>query len=858
MNTNQTFSKWLVAILLAISLGLTACGGGDSGAAGLDTDGDGLTDSEEQTLGTSPVLTDTDGDGYSDGLEVVDYGFNPVNNNYKFNPLIADVPQIQIEFVSLPDIDLVMTASSGSEVSQAVERSTSSASSYSRSRTSTESLTVEVSASLTDFGVSTSGTVEESVSWSAEQSYENSQAYSDAVNNIRGEELTGGGIAIAVDVKNEGHLAFTVSNLVLSANLVNPRNKKVLEPLGNLVFDSVSTWNDFPVAPGGRAGPFTYSNGDLTVAETQALLRDSSGLSVKVAAYDITDAKGNSYTHDLTAIGAKTAVVTIDYGPDNSRGVRSYLVATNSDPARLEVPVDTVFNDILRLPYEQDASGLTSINGVAVDSLKAEKWMVVHRYISGEDPMVDVYGPDSGYDFNSIVLRSGHTLHLVRAADTDNDGLGLREELLFGTDPTKADSDGDTLIDGDEVKVGWENTFNQTQVYSSPVLLDTDDDGLEDNLEKAAGSNPNLVDTDGDGQADDVDSEPTVAAILPSSWKTVAAGEGHVLGIKADGTLWAWGNNAYGQLGIEDKTLRRLPVQVGSGSTWVAVFPCSVMSFAIDEAGALWAWGGNSWGTLGLGDGADRLQPVRIGAETNWAKVSCSAAHTMALRTDGSLWAWGFGNLGLGDVTYSSTPERVGTEYSWYDVATTDGGALLLEQPGDSSFDNLWVIGQNNRGELTVSGGTRTTPELTGARGIKLASGSDTAFHINATGNLYSSGANDNGKLGTGGTVDRNGWQWVGINYDQVSSGQLHTLAITKAPGAATGTLYAWGNSALVNSSTPALIGSSTNWQQVTAGNNFSMALDGNGYLWAWGSNASGQVGIDSSEPNITSMSLVY
>jgi len=866
MSSKLTFNKWSVAMFLFLSLGLAACGSEDGGSgdtAAIDSDGDGLSDIKEEALGTSVVLMDTDGDGFSDGKEVIEFGFNPDNNNYRFNPLIADVPDIQVKFVSLPDIDMTMTSSTGSDVSRAVERTNSSASSFSRSRTNALSVSAEVSASLLDFGASSSVTKEESVTWSAEQSRENSQAYSNAANNSVGEELTGGGIAVALDVRNEGHLAFTVSNLVLSANLVNPLSNKVLEPLGNLVFDSVSSWNDFPVAPGGRAGPFTYSNDGLTVAETRSLLADSTGLAVSVAVYDITDEEGRSFTHDLTAIGAKTAVVTIDYGPDNARGIRSYLVATNSDPDQLSVTAETVFTNILRIPYEQDVNGLTQVNGVAVDSLNSEKWMVVHRYISGEDPVVDVHDPAISYDFNNIVIRAGHTLHLVRAADTDDDGLGLREELLFGTRPDNADTDGDTLSDGDEVKLGWINGFNQSQVYSSATLVDTDGDGVNDNAEKAQGSHPGLADTDGDGQNDNVDSEPTVALFPPSTWATVAAGDTHVLAIKQNGTLWSWGFNIQGQLGLNDTDTRRLPTQVGSRSDWATVFPCLSYSFAIDNDGSLWAWGKNSFGVLGLGDAVNRLAPVQIGSDTNWRKVACGAEHVMGMRHDGSLWAWGknvYGQLGLGDTVTRHAPTRVGTAFDWHDMAASFQGTLLLKQPGDHSYDNMYVMGNNFAGALAASGGPWTTPTAVNARGVSVVSNYNTSFHINSPGFLYSSGRNFNGVLGTGGTANRDGWGWItGNNYDQVIYGGHHVLAIIKAAGSDTGTLYGWGqDGSLVNSTTPVSIGSSSNWKQVAAGVGFSLILDGNGHLWSWGINSSGQLGVDSTEPYISDMTLVH
>ena len=67
--------------------------------------------------------------------------------------------------------------------------------------------------------------------------------------------------------------------------------------------------------------------------------------------------------------------------------------------------------------------------------------------------------------------------------------------------------------------------------------------------------------------------------------------------------------------------------------------------------GSLWAWGRNFDGQLGTGSPGDQLSPVRIGNDTNWASVACGEDHTVAVRTDGTLWSWGFnfyGQLGGG------------------------------------------------------------------------------------------------------------------------------------------------------------------------------------------------------------------
>jgi alpha-tubulin suppressor-like RCC1 family protein len=83
---------------------------------------------------------------------------------------------------------------------------------------------------------------------------------------------------------------------------------------------------------------------------------------------------------------------------------------------------------------------------------------------------------------------------------------------------------------------------------------------------------------------------------------------------------------------------------------------------ALKKDGSLWVWGGNDWGELGLGDTTERLSPTRVGVARDWATVAGSAYHSIALKSDGSLWAWGQnyrGLLGLGDVQDLDAPTRV-------------------------------------------------------------------------------------------------------------------------------------------------------------------------------------------------------
>ena len=87
----------------------------------------------------------------------------------------------------------------------------------------------------------------------------------------------------------------------------------------------------------------------------------------------------------------------------------------------------------------------------------------------------------------------------------------------------------------------------------------------------------------------------------------------------------------------------------------------------------MWAWGQNAYGNLGLNNTASNNSPVQIGALTTWSKINNTGdAHTAAIKTDGTLWTWGKGadgKLGLGSTTDRSSPVQVGALTNWLNVS---------------------------------------------------------------------------------------------------------------------------------------------------------------------------------------------
>lgn len=290
-------------------------------------------------------------------------------------------------------------------------------------------------------------------------------------------------------------------------------------------------------------------------------------------------------------------------------------------------------------------------------------------------------------------------------------------------------------------------------------------------------------------------------------YKMVATGGYYTLALETNGTLWSWGYNQFGQLGIGSTVSTTSPVQIGSDNDWKYINASADCSYAIKEDGTLWAWGSNYFGQVGNGNNTDVYAPVQIGTDADWKIIASGSYHALAMKENGTLWSWGsnqFGQLGDGSYTWKNTPAQVGDDDDW----------------------------------KSISGGYRHT------------------FAIKNNGSLWGWGENNFGALGDGSTINKNLPVQIGTSVDWkcAAAGNTVTLAIKND-----NTLWAWGHnfsgcfgdnyaSGDAGSPIPIQIGSANTWESISCGiSPQTLAIKTDGSLWSWGFNNNGQLGIGSS-----------
>ena len=311
----------------------------------------------------------------------------------------------------------------------------------------------------------------------------------------------------------------------------------------------------------------------------------------------------------------------------------------------------------------------------------------------------------------------------------------------------------------------------------------------------------------------------------------------HSLGVRRNGSAWAWGCNTCGQLGDNSIVVKSSPVSVVGGFTdWCQVAAGRCHSLGVRQNGTAWAWGFNICGSLGDNSTVNKSSPVSVvGGFTDWCQVSASSANSSGVRQNGTAWTWGcnvYGQLGNNSTVSRSSPVSVVGEFTdWCQLSTGFGHNLGVRQNG-----TLYAWGRNCCGSLGDNTTVNKSSPVSVVGGFtdwcQVSTFSNFSLGVRCNGTAWAWGYNNYGTLGNNSTISRSSpVSVVGgfTDWCQVSAGNVHSLGIRQ-----NGTAWAWGlnsagqlgdNTAVCRSSPVSVVGGFTDWCRVSAGTTHSLGI---------------------------------
>ncbi len=387
-------------------------------------------------------------------------------------------------------------------------------------------------------------------------------------------------------------------------------------------------------------------------------------------------------------------------------------------------------------------------------------------------------------------------------------------------------------------------------------------------------------------------------AVVSSTPGSIAAGEQHTCAVKTDGTVWCWGLADSGQLGdgtLGDANAVRLhPVQVIQGAGMLtgvkAVAAGWFTTCALKTDGTVWCWGQNDLGQLGINTGGDdtdanSLEPVQVlqggGFLTGVKAIAGGGRHFCALKTDGTVWCWGYdGFAQLGDGTIGTG--RYQTRLTPVQVILGSGkmtGVIAIATGGEHtcalrSGGTVWCWGDDFTGAL--GDGTRGNANHIRLQPVQVVQGSGKLAYATAiaagaghtcarksNGTVWCWGWDAHGELGDG----TRGSNYLRLKPVQVVQGSgkmtgvasIATRDISTCAVKTAGGVWCWGSDSYgqlgdgTRGNTQHLrlkpvqvvygTGTLTSIGVITLGTRHTCAVKTTGTMWCWGWDVSGQLG---------------
>lgn len=352
------------------------------------------------------------------------------------------------------------------------------------------------------------------------------------------------------------------------------------------------------------------------------------------------------------------------------------------------------------------------------------------------------------------------------------------------------------------------------------------------------------------------------------SFAEVSAGLSHTCGLTVAGFGYCWGENLDGRLGDGTRERRTTPTPVAGGLTFAHLGAGAGHTCGLTPGGKVFCWGQNYTSQLGDGTATDRDTPTAVAGARTFASLSVGFIHNCAVTVGSEVYCWGsnlFGALGDGTGELRPVPTRVASEVSF---ARVDVGGL--HTCAVSTANDAYCWGANRSGEL---GDGTTDPRLTptpvsggsGFADVSANPGSDAEAYTCGVATahvVHCWGANFYGELGDGTIAGHSTPAPVGgtASFSQVSAGRNHACGVTSD-----GALYCWGSNAdgrlgdgtLDQRLTPAVVVGGLRFLQVSAGFVHTCGITTDNVAYCWGFDGNGQLGNGTSGDSPTPVRVV-